>query len=92
MILLYDWYWADILLTLLITGYVLYQAATLLPKTIHILMEGAPENISLEDVIDVMEQWKVYQTSITLISGNLMNIKTLWRPMWSLLTLVKQNK
>ena len=55
MILLYDWYWVDTLLTLLIAGYVLYQAATLLPKTIHILMEGAPENISLEDVIHVME-------------------------------------
>jgi len=56
LILLYDWYWADTLLTLLIAGYVLYQAATLLPKTIHILMEGAPENISIEEVIKVMEK------------------------------------
>jgi len=55
LILLYDWYWVDTMLTLLIAGYVLYQAATLLPKTIHILMEGAPENIPLEDVIHVME-------------------------------------
>ena len=54
-ILLYDWYWADTVLTLLIAGYVLYQAATLLPKTIHILMEGAPENIAIGDVIKVME-------------------------------------
>lgn len=54
-ILLYDWYWADTLLTLIIAAYVLYQAATLLPKTIHILMEGAPENISIEEVIKVME-------------------------------------
>ncbi|MCF6282915.1 MAG: cation diffusion facilitator family transporter [Candidatus Polarisedimenticolaceae bacterium] len=54
LILLYDWYWSDTLLTLLIAGYVLYQAATLLPKTIHILMEGTPEGISIKDVINVM--------------------------------------
>lgn len=55
LILLYDWYWTDTALTLLIAGYVLYQAATLLPKTIHILMEGTPENISIEEVIKAME-------------------------------------
>lgn len=55
LILLYQWYWTDTLITLTIAGYVLYQAATLLPKTIHILMEGAPENISLDTVIQEME-------------------------------------
>ena len=55
LILLYDWYWTDTVLTLLIAGYVLYQAATMLPKTIHILMEGTPENISIDDVISTME-------------------------------------
>lgn len=55
LILLYGWYWTDTALTLLIAGYVLYQAATLLPKTIHILMEGTPENISIEEVINIME-------------------------------------
>ncbi len=55
LILLYGWYWTDTALTLLIAGYVLYQAATLLPQTIHILMEGTPEDISIEEIIDVME-------------------------------------
>ena len=55
-ILLYEWYWTDTALTLLIAGYVLYQAATMLPKTIHILMQGTPENISIETVIKAMEQ------------------------------------
>jgi len=55
LILLYGWYWADTVLTLLIAGYVLYQAATLLPKTIHILMEGTPEDISIAEVIETME-------------------------------------
>ena len=57
-ILLYEWYWMDTVLTLLIAGYVLYQAATLLPKTIHILMEGAPEHIVIDEVIRVMEDVK----------------------------------
>ncbi len=55
LILLYQWYWVDTLLTLLIAGYVLYQAATLLPGTIHILMEGAPKDIAIRTVIDAME-------------------------------------
>lgn len=54
-ILLYDWYWTDTVLTLVIAGYVLYQAGTLLPKTIHILMEGVPENLPIQEVIDTME-------------------------------------
>ena len=55
LILLYGWYWTDTVLTLLIAGYVLYQASTLLPGTIHILMEGTPENLAIEDVIKTME-------------------------------------
>jgi len=55
LILLYDWYWSDTVLTLVIAGYVLYQAATLLPNTFHILMQGTPEGISIEDVIHAME-------------------------------------
>ncbi len=55
LILLYGWYWTDTVLTLLIAGYVLYQASTLLPSTLHILMEGTPENIAIEDVITLME-------------------------------------
>lgn len=55
LILLYEWYWSDTVFTLIIAGYVLYQASTLLPKTIHILMQGTPENISLSEVIDTMQ-------------------------------------
>ncbi len=56
LILLYEWYWSDTLLTLLIAGYVLYQAATMLPQTIHILMQGTPEDISVDEVIASMER------------------------------------
>ena len=54
LILMYEWYWSDTILTLMIAAYVLYQAATLLPETIHILMEGTPDNIDIEDVIKKM--------------------------------------
>lgn len=56
LILLYGWHWSDTVITLIIAGYVLYQAATLLPKTIHILMQGTPEGIVIEDVIAAMQQ------------------------------------
>ncbi len=55
LILLYGWYWTDTLLTLLIAIYVLYQAAGLLPQTIHLLMEGTPEGLSVTDVKAAME-------------------------------------
>lgn len=56
LILLYGWYWTDTLLTLIIAAYVLYQAATLLPQTIHILMQGAPEDIDVDEVVQAMEE------------------------------------
>ncbi len=55
LILLYQWYWTDTLITLMIAAYVLYQASTLLPKTIHILMDGSPNNISIDNVIASMQ-------------------------------------
>jgi cobalt-zinc-cadmium efflux system protein len=55
LILLYGWYWSDTVLTLLIAGYVLYQSATMLPKTIHILMQGTPEGVVIEDIISAMQ-------------------------------------
>lgn len=56
LILLYGWYWTDTLLTLIIAAYVLYQAATLLPQTVHILMQGTPEDIDIDEVVQAMEE------------------------------------
>lgn len=55
LILLYGWIWTDAAMTLLIAGYVLYQGFTEIPKAIHLLMEGAPEGVSIDDVTDSME-------------------------------------
>ncbi len=56
LILLYGWIWTDAAMTLLIAGYVLYQGFTEIPKAIHLLMEGTPENINIDDVISAMEE------------------------------------
>ena len=55
LIILYQWYWVDTLVTLAIGGFILYQGILMLPKTIHLLMEGAPEGISLDDIKDELE-------------------------------------
>ena len=55
LILLYGWYWTDTLLTLMIAGYVLWQGFSMLPKTIHLLMEGTPRGLSIDEVINAME-------------------------------------
>ncbi len=56
LILLFRWYWTDTLLTLLIAGYVLFQAAGLLPQTVRILMQSVPRDISVADVVAAMEE------------------------------------
>ena len=56
LILLYEWYWVDTLLTFLIAGFVLWQGMIMLPKTIHLLMEGTPENLSSAEIKSSMEE------------------------------------
>lgn len=54
LILLYGWVWTDAAMTLVISGYVLWQGFTSLPKVIHLLMEGTPEHLKIDDVISAM--------------------------------------
>ena len=58
LIILYQWYWVDTLLTFLIAGFVLWQGIVMLPKTIHLLMEGTPKNLELEDIRSTVEGLK----------------------------------
>ena len=55
LILLYGWVWTDAAMTLIISGYVLWQGFTQIPKVINLLMEGTPEGLSLEAVTSAME-------------------------------------
>ncbi len=54
LILLYGWIWIDAVITLLISVYVLWQAIKEMPKVIHILMQGTPSHIKVEDVSAMM--------------------------------------
>lgn len=55
-ILIYRWHWVDVLVTFLIAGYVLWQGVRMLPKTIHLLMEGMPPALSLAAIKRAIEQ------------------------------------
>lgn len=50
-----DAYWVDPALTLLIAGYVLYQALTMLPQAARILMGAAPPEVDFDEVAQAME-------------------------------------
>ena len=50
LIILYQWYWVDTLLTGMLALFILYQAFAMLPRTIHLLMEGVPDDIDLEAI------------------------------------------
>jgi len=56
LIIIYQLYWVDTLIAFVISGFVLWQAIKLLPKTIHILMEGTPEDLSSVDIKLAMEK------------------------------------
>lgn len=47
--------WIDPLLSLLIVAYIFYQVAQLLPGTVRLLMESAPEGLTVEDLVRRME-------------------------------------
>jgi len=50
LIIFYDLYWMDTLVTFLIAGFILWHGFKLMPKAIHLLMEGSPEDLSLNDI------------------------------------------
>ncbi len=54
-ILLWQWYWIDPLITLMIAGYVLYQVVHMLPQAVRILMNGTPPWIDLPELIAAIQ-------------------------------------
>lgn len=45
LILWFGIYWIDAVITLIIAGYILWQSLTMMRRSIHILMEGAPGDV-----------------------------------------------
>lgn len=54
-ILFWNIYWIDPLLTILIALYITRESFIILSDAVHILMEGAPTNISIEEIQNVVE-------------------------------------
>jgi cobalt-zinc-cadmium efflux system protein len=50
----FGWLWVDPVLTLLIAGYILWQVYAMLPQAIHVLMEGAPDDLDLDVLAERM--------------------------------------
>lgn len=55
LILEYQWYIVDTILTVLIGVYILWHSWHMLRETVNILMESKPEGLDLDDVKEVME-------------------------------------
>lgn len=54
-ILLFDWYWADLLATVVISAYILWEGFGMMRQTIRILMDSVPEDIDLNELVATME-------------------------------------
>ena len=62
-IAIYFWniYWLDPVLTILIGIYIIRESFFILSDAVHILMEGAPDNISVEEIQKEVEKIKEVQ-------------------------------
>jgi cobalt-zinc-cadmium efflux system protein len=56
-IYLWQIYWLDPVLTILIALYVLKESYEILIESLHVLMEGTPKNISLEEIQKEVESF-----------------------------------
>ncbi len=54
-VIFFNWVWVDAALTLMISGYVLWQVYRMLPAAIKVLMEGTPEGLDLDQLIARVE-------------------------------------
>ena len=56
LIILYDLFVADLVVTLLIAAYVLYQGFSMIGRTIRILMGATPEDVDFDALLQAMQQ------------------------------------
>jgi len=55
LILVYDLYVADLIITLVISAYVLWQGFSLLPKTIRLLMGATPDDLEYDRIVSAVQ-------------------------------------
>lgn len=51
LILLYDLYVADLIITIVIAAYVIYQGVTLMPRTVRLLMGAVPDDVEFDRIV-----------------------------------------
>lgn len=54
-IILYDLYVADLIMTLVIAAYVIYQGFSIMPRTIRLLMGAVPDDIEFDRIVEALE-------------------------------------
>ena len=55
LILLFQWYWTDLVATLIISAYILWGGVAMMRSTIRILMDSVPEGVDLHEVVAAMQ-------------------------------------
>lgn len=56
LILLYDLYIADLIITAIIAAYVIYQGATLMPRTVRLLMGAVPDDVEFDAIAQALRE------------------------------------
>ncbi len=56
LILLYELYVADLIITVIIAAYVIWQGISLLPKTVRLLMGAVPDDIEFDRIVRALEE------------------------------------
>lgn len=54
LIILYDLFLADLIITLIIAGYVIWQGVTLLPRTVRLLMGAVPDEVEFDEIVEAL--------------------------------------
>lgn len=55
LILLYDLYVADLIITVIIAGYVIWQGLSLMPKTVRLLMGAVPDEVEFDRIVQLLQ-------------------------------------
>lgn len=55
LIILYDLYVADLVMTLIIAAYVIYQGFSIMPRTVRLLMGAVPDDVEFDHIINALE-------------------------------------
>ena len=62
LIILYDLYVADLIMTLVIAAYVIYQGFSIMPRTVRLLMGAVPDDVEFDHIVRALEETRGIST------------------------------